>query len=138
MKTSELSGAALDWAVIAANEKTFDEGRVVKVCRREATAPAWIELENSPGSAPYFHRYSPSTDWAQGGPIIERENIFTYPSHLLGHGFSASKWKHPIDVKIGNEFICKVDYAPTRLIAAMRCYCASKLGDEIEIPEELR
>jgi hypothetical protein len=27
---------------------------------------------------------------------------------------------------------------PTPLIAAMRCYVASKLGDEIEIPENLR
>ena len=26
---------------------------------------------------------------------------------------------------------------PTPLIAAMRCYVASKLGDEIEIPTEL-
>lgn len=28
-------------------------------------------------------------------------------------------------------------YGPTPLIAAMRCYVASKLGDEVEIPEEL-
>jgi hypothetical protein len=27
---------------------------------------------------------------------------------------------------------------PTPLIAAMRCYVASKLGDEIDIPEELK
>jgi len=26
---------------------------------------------------------------------------------------------------------------PTPLIAAMRCYVASKLGDEVEIPQEL-
>lgn len=26
---------------------------------------------------------------------------------------------------------------PTPLIAAMRCFVASKLGDEVEIPEEL-
>lgn len=26
---------------------------------------------------------------------------------------------------------------PTPLIAAMRCFVASRLGDEIEIPEEL-
>lgn len=27
---------------------------------------------------------------------------------------------------------------PTPLIAAMRCYVASKLGDNVEIPEKLR
>lgn len=31
-----------------------------------------------------------------------------------------------------------VKTSPTPLIAAMRCYVASKLGDEVEIPEELR
>jgi hypothetical protein len=28
-------------------------------------------------------------------------------------------------------------HGPTPLIAAMRCYVASKLGDAVEIPEEL-
>jgi hypothetical protein len=28
-------------------------------------------------------------------------------------------------------------YGPTPLIAAMRCYVASKMGDDIELPEEL-
>jgi len=28
-------------------------------------------------------------------------------------------------------------YGPTPLIAAMRCYVASKLGEEVEAPEEL-
>jgi hypothetical protein len=122
MKTSELIGPALDWAVREALLKTIPQ-------------PELGLLIHQVG---YGHPAKPySTDWAQGGPIIERENIFTYPSDLLGHGFSASKWKQPLDVKIGNEFICKVDYAPTRLIAAMRCYVVSELGDEIEIPEEL-
>ena len=28
-------------------------------------------------------------------------------------------------------------YGPTPLIAAMRCYCSFKLGDEVDVPEEL-
>jgi hypothetical protein len=31
-----------------------------------------------------------------------------------------------------------MEFAPTPLIAAMRCYVASKMGDEIELPEELK
>jgi hypothetical protein len=31
----------------------------------------------------------------------------------------------------------KKQEGPTVLIAAMRCFCCSQLGDEIEIPEEL-
>lgn len=78
-----------------------------------------------------------STSPAQAGPIIDRENIFTSTSGLLGHGFSASKWKLPINVKFGNELICKADYAPTRLIAAMRCWVSFNLGEEVEVPDEL-
>lgn len=74
------------------------------------------------GSADF---YSPATDWAQGGPIIEREHI------------SIRQWENVAEVHA---------YTPggvwssgsTPLIAAMRSYVASKLGDEVEIPEELK
>ena len=69
--------------------------------------------------------FNPSTDWSQGGPIIEREGIL-----FIGTG----------DGETYNAWIVK-PYAsglgPTHLIAAMRCYVASKLGDEVDIPEEL-
>lgn len=68
---------------------------------------------------------TPSTDWAQGGPIIEREHIGTYHFVLPEDGWAASVFDDPIYV------------GPTPLIAAMRCYVASKLGDEVEVPEEL-
>ena len=69
--------------------------------------------------------YYPSTDWAQGGPIIEREGI-----DLQYQGGDNDKWAADM---FGAE--CSV-YGDTPLIAAMRCYVASKLGDEVE-PEEL-
>lgn len=62
-----------------------------------------------------------STDWAQGGPIIEREGIPTYQV------FSAS----------GKMWRAGGQIAETLLVAAMRCYVASKLGDEVEVPKEL-
>jgi hypothetical protein len=64
----------------------------------------------------------PSTDWSQGGPIIERERISI--THQVG------RWAAQTDDDL-------FAYGPTPLIAAMRCYVASKLGDEVEIPEEL-
>ena len=112
MKTSELTGAALDWAV--------------------------ANLENVPVNAPGYlwgvgqfnHRYS--TDWAQGGPIIERERIGVLPSEM---GWQAGKaW----EFFESESFAYHREYGPTPLIAAMRCYVASKLGDEVEIPEELK
>ena len=97
IKTNELTGAALDWAV--------------------------AQCENFPvryGFDDNCPEYS--TDWAQGGPIIEREGIALY---LYG----PDKW---------NAMTEKEYQGPTPLIAAMRCYVASRLVDEVEIPEELK
>ena len=69
-------------------------------------------------------RYSPSTDWSQGGPIIEREGIGFYKAN------STKWWAHPY----GGEYNAE---GTTSLIAAMRCYVSSKLGDVVDIPEEL-
>ena len=60
-----------------------------------------------------------SKDWAQGGPIIERELIAI-------HG----DWKATLGEGTYE--------GPTPLIAAMRCYVASKLGAEVDVPELLQ
>jgi Protein of unknown function (DUF2591) len=108
MKTNELTGAALDWAVATAN----------------GDYPQW-DAEWQVCYAANGDNVDYSTDWAQGGPIIEREGI----------GFFQKKEEDYCQAaKPGGEFVKR---GPTPLIAAMRCYVASKLGDEVEIPEEL-
>lgn len=99
IKTSELTGIALDWVVAEA------EG-------------GWTT------KSPHFH---PSIDWREGGPIIERERIGLWS----GFGPNEDQWGAN---KQGIPFEC---YGPTPLIAAMRCFCISKLGETAEIPEEL-
>ena len=69
------------------------------------------------------HYWQPSTDWAQGGLIIEREKIAIDWDHDC---WNASTDSHPAYYS-----------AETPLVAAMRCYVASQLGDEVEIPKEL-
>ena len=112
MKTSELTGAALDWAVSKC------EGVDV------THLYAWDYSTN---------RYS--TDWSQGGPIIEREKIALtwYPDDK--EWIAGVDFQHP---RFSNVIAYEEQYGPTPLIAAMRCYVASKLGDEVEIPEELK
>lgn len=94
-KTNELTGAALDWAV----------------AMTENWAGADFEIK------PY------STDWSQGGPIIERENLELVP-------LCPGTWRA---ISMGRDWY----NGRTPLEAAMRCYVASKLGDEVEVPEEL-
>ena len=102
MKTSELSGVQLDYAVARAEER-FDE----------------LDFEAIP---PQFRgNINYSTDWALSGPIIEREKI-QIQKHKSG-------WVAlPADAQFSEE---EYQEGPTPLIAAMRCYVASKLGDEI-------
>jgi len=115
MKTSELQGAALDWAVAKCEGKgiEFDDP---KDPRLTLDGIAYQPL----------HSYTPSTDWAQGGPIIEREKINLGSVLCDGREF----WT-------ATMYLAESE-GPTPLVAAMRCYVASKLGDEIEIPEELK
>jgi hypothetical protein len=69
------------------------------------------------------HERAYSTDWAHGGPIIEMERIELE--------WSGSEWWARI--KADDDFS-----GPTPLVAAMRCFVASRLGDEVDIPEELK
>jgi hypothetical protein len=94
MKTSELTGKALNWAV--GNAEGLD---------------GWLAPVNYCGK------------WEHGGPIIEREKI-QIKENGCGHWFA----------KIGKG---KWMRGPTPLIAAMRCYVASKLGADVNVPKEL-
>lgn len=82
------------------------------------------------GGGPTYCGYEYSTDPAQAYPIIEREKIQTVWRILDADG--AGYWD------ASNLFADKYHYrGPTPLIAAMRCFVASRLGEEVEIPEEL-
>ena len=111
MKTTNLQGAALDWAVAKA------EGLL---CFGFRTDGERFAVEDNDGQ---MEGFMPSTDWAQGGPIIEREGI----SLECRNGDWIASY-----AEISLRFF---SYDP--LVSAMRCYVASKLGEEVEIPAEL-
>lgn len=123
MKTSELTGPALRWAVARALNYLYLSDVVV--------IGRYLQIRNDEGVKVPFE---PDTDWSQGGPIIEREEMYVRPTG------DAAKWscymwgKHPDD---GVEQFIHEQYGPTPLVAAMRCFVASKLGDEVEVPLEL-
>ncbi len=111
MKTNELTGLALDWAVAKCE---LPDG--------------WPSAEIVLGDATDY-----STNWAQGGPLIEREEIGIKRNSPCSDG---RQWEASPSITAKGAG-GKWGYGPTPLIAAMRCYVASKLGDDIDIPEEL-
>jgi hypothetical protein len=132
MRTSELSGAALNWAVAMA------EGWQHVTAQDNGGEYPWLAKD---GKYQDPKHYRPSSNWMQGGTIIEREKI-----SLIYMGFANEEyWVGSIDaVRHEHEMFNGVDIpfeyeekADTPLVAAMRCYVASKLGDEVQIPEGL-
>jgi len=117
-KTNELTGPALDWAVAVADN----------------LLPKHISLNTDlthPLVLDGIQSYGPSFIWSQGGPIIEREGITTAPRKEHGKRVA---W---VATLIEPPAVCECE-GKTQLIAAMRCFVTSKLGDEIEIPEVLK
>jgi len=109
MKTSDLTGAALDWAVAQANGDTDLDWFVYEGEFYFGAGP----LDPAPVA------FMPSRNWFDGGPIIEREKITL-------DVFDDGVW-------VASQY----QEGPTPLIAAMRCYVASKLGDEVDVPDGL-
>lgn len=139
IKVSEASGVVLDWLV--AKSQGFDvwhnairNGHIMHGFWVSGYYPvdlnSWLPIDS----------YKPSTNWAQGGPIIEREEIelrvlpnsFTESEHLNfldGDSWEANIW--PAD----RDAIACCGTSP--LIAALRSFCVSRLGEVVEVPEEL-
>ncbi len=128
VKTRELIGDQLDWAVatcegytnLRKNAHRFDRTLIVTPPRKEY-GPVFLDDLDYSG------------DWAMGGPIIHREGIGVQPSAGL----------RPVGIAWSAEYSCAqaslkfLQHGPTPLIASMRCFVASKFGDEVDIPEEL-
>ena len=113
MKTSELTKAVLNWAVAKCEFEGCEDW--------DGTLEGVDSVSDMQGKP-----YSPSTDWSQGGPIIEREAIQITPDEYKGTWTAyMTDGGEPYE-----------GTGPTPLIAAMRCFVVSKLGNEIEVPED--
>ena len=114
IKTSELSGVQLDWVVAQIERK-----EVKFECNLLFFSDKLQMLD-------YGIVYHPSKDWEYGGPIIEREGFQVL--HVQGGDNPVWKVESPRAIR---------QYGPTPLVAAMRCYVTSKLGEEVEVPDAI-
>lgn len=116
IKTSELSGARLDWAVAMA------------ICPESFKSDKLDSNGLYPWCTGWLGNGSPSTNWCQGGPLIEW-NLVTIEWAAVGrgdwHAYIREDEEHP-------GF-----YGPAPLVAAMRAIVAYKLGDTVTVPDEL-
>lgn len=129
IKTSKLTGRALSYAV------AISEGW------------AWTNF-GTVDTAGFRHRYERTDskgtqrrevafmayadNWELSGPLIERHRLNVGPYVATDEGFRAYRW-----TETGGTDMKSWSNGPTPLIAAMRCIVASKLGDEVDVPDEL-
>ncbi len=138
MKTSELTRHALNWAVAQAEGDKVFRPRLGRPSNWDKEAyladgsdDRWVVRVQNPKVAHFVDwTYNPSGDWMQGGPIIEREGISIVREGDAGNWVASVYNYAEADWHLHTE-------GRTPLEAAMRCYVASKLGDEVEIPTEL-
>lgn len=119
MKTNELTGVALDWVVARIEFPHWWDD----IDHAELNDPEGIRMDSD--GNPWWR---PSTDWDQGGPIMGREEIaITYGGEKA----------HVTACLRRNDQHYFGHHHNSPLIAAMRCFAASRLGAEVEVPDAI-
>jgi hypothetical protein len=128
VKTAELTGTLLDYWVARAEGLTLEPYKNGhRVRNKDGEVLTWI----GEGQPPFLGLYAPSSNWSDGGQIIERERFIIDGHRLRRFGFKA---RHITERKPRNgstAYRSSYAFGPTYLIAAMRAYVASKFGDEV-------
>lgn len=125
VKTAELIRVALNWAVAQCLGLKTDIPSWAKT--------PWVRCFDESGVQYVCPEFS--TDWSQGGPIIDKHDIdiFRDDDATQFGAHTGRMTKHPTR----GTLTWNGQKGPTKLVAAMRCFVASKLGDEVDVPEEL-
>ncbi len=123
MRVNDLSGGKLDYCVariLGLNGLRLEP---------EGTC-TYIDSSLSIGvRVPFF----PSVDWAQGGPLIDRERIEVVPWNEPPH--ITEDWRARTFTSVADGSHALREWkGSTPLIAAMRAYVASKFGEVV--PDE--
>ena len=135
VKIAEATNLQLDW-IVGTLEKAFRLRVARPIDWYDPSDNRWIvraQVENVGWFADYT--YQPSVNPAISWSIIDRERIAI---DYTAEGWYANMYWRGQDNTIGagDSYRCGGD-GPTSLVAAMRCYCVSRLGEEAEVPEEL-
>lgn len=132
IKTSELEGAALDWAVAMAI------GESPHAVSRNAPDGTLLACDVMLSK----ELFTPSTDWIQGGPLIAECGVSVVSAEKCGDFVDFTGWGATTDAVVllveawGHPRVIQ-EQGATPLIAACRAIVASKLGETVDVPEEL-
>ena len=129
VKTADLIGPALDWAVVKADGRCLHE-RIRIVRYNDDSDHICEDCGKDTYMEPSRYSWKPSTDWSQGGPLIEKYavKIEHFPSETI-----ASK----ANARIAMHSTAYWQSGPAPLVALCRAIVAANLGELVSVPEEL-
>lgn len=134
VKTSELTGRALDWAVAIAcgwESDRPEDGQLKRQSDLNPSGYTYIVAGNDQ-SVEERYRYSPSTDWSQCGELIKRFKVsLNYNEHMPRSAFCITAWLMSEDPQKGADKY----HGLTPQVAICRAVVAAKLGELVDIPE---
>lgn len=131
VKTAELIGPALDWAVAKANGFAVQVRPYAEFCNASTGHKVkaryhrvWYEFDGD------LEEYSPSADWSQGGPLIEKYAVKI--KHFPGETIASKA-----NARVAMNRTAYWQSGPTPLVALCRAIAAAKLGEVVSVPAEL-
>lgn len=126
IKTKDLTGTALDWAVAKAEKIRV----VVPQCWQDCGVKKLAKIAAAKAFPYGPPAWEPSENWEQGGPIIDSEKIHLEHFQYVGdwRAIHPKHFQGPPWASANGE---------TALIAAMRAYAASVFGDEVNVPRSI-
>lgn len=123
VKTSELAGELLGWAVGQA------EGVAVKLEPPGYNTVPWRVFARYTGEVTVRDvRYDPQDSWTLGGPLIRRNKVSLHAPQHDADCWAAWLNRDGKDVAHGGD---------TELVAACRAIVLAKLGAVVQVPAEL-
>lgn len=125
IKTTDLTGPALNWAVA----KCWYSDRSVELTEGKTGVRVLRDPTYDGSEHHHWFVFFGSEYWDQAGPIIDQRRIFLTPG-------SENMWPSARTRTTDGRDTGWIN-GETMLIAAMRCFVISELGDEVDIPEEL-
>ncbi|MBD1229352.1 phage protein NinX family protein [Xenorhabdus griffiniae] len=132
IKTSALTGRALDWAVAMINESMptliNENGKYV------VGIPNLFSTDFNGNLMPAYYQYSPSTNWALCGQLMDKY----CKSFGMVQGITDKTWRaFAYGIPCRGQDTMRLASGDTLKIAFCRALVTAQLGDEVEIPDEL-
>lgn len=133
VSVSDLQGAALDWAVAKAEGLPVRRDPMGFRSGSESGYWLWEEIGHKLNRYGLIGReYSPSAKWEQGGPIVDElreRSRYQFLVESDGENTRVLSWPR--------EDVFSSGYGASMLVAIMRCFVASVMGDVIDVPASL-